>query len=481
MHIIYYGDNDMKNLIPVAIIGILILSGIGASALHKTDDVNQKTMTVAFSQPVIKEKDQYVIVEIDGANSVSMGVNEPLLPAYVHTFTFPFGTKIEGVECTPSDIQQQYLSKKIIPSTEPVLAGQQAVQEKKSVSYAENSYPNTWYEYDVGCGLDNNERCVFVKVQVFPIRYYPSEDLLKVVGNFQINVEYEEPNQQTMTFDDERDLIILAPSEFSSMLNALVAHKIGRGISSKLITLDEIYDSSYFPVNGRDNQEKIKYFIKSAIESWDIKNVLLVGGSEKFPTRQTHVFVDYNPSDPDNEVFVSDLYYADIYDEVFEFCSWDSNENDLFGEYDWDGLYDDVDFYPDVHLGRLACIDSNEVTTCVNKIVAYETNEAYAQNWFTNLVVIGGDTSPNDAEDVDEGEYVNQAIIDIMDGFIPTKCWASEGTLGTITPVNTALNGGAGFVDFSGHGNTKLWLLILIIIQMHGFQSAIIKIHMFLH
>ena len=457
MHIIYYGGNDMKNLMPVAIIGILILSGLGASALHKTDDAEQKTMAVAFSQLVIQEKDQYVMVEIDGADSVLMRANEPMLPAYVHTFTFPFGTKIEGVKCTPSDIQQQYLSKKIIPSPEPVLAGQQTVQEKKSVSYGENPYPNTWYKYDVGCGLDNKERCVFVKVQVFPVQYYPSEDLLKIAGDFQINVEYEEPNQQTMTFDDECDFIILAPSEFSSTLNALVAHKIGRGISTKLVTLDEIYNGDYFPVEGKDNQEKIKYFIKNAIENWDTKDVLLVGGSEEFPTRQTHVFVDYDPSDPDNEVFVSDLYYADIYDDAFEFCSWDSNENDLFGEYDWDGSYDDVDFYPDVHLGRLACVDSNEVITCVNKIVAYETNEAYTQDWFTNLVVIGGDTSPHDDENVNEGEYVNQAIIDIMDGFIPTKCWASEETLSTKTPVNIALNSGAGFVDFSGHGNPKLW------------------------
>jgi hypothetical protein len=210
-------------------------------------------------------------------------------------------------------------------------------------------------------------------------------------------------------------------------------------------------------VQGRDNPEKIKYFIKSAIENWNTKNVLLVGGSDKFPVRETHVFVDYDPSDPDYEVFVSDLYYADIYDDAFEFCNWDSNGNNLFGEYDWDGSYDDVDLYPDIHLGRLACVDSTEVTICANKIINYETNEAYTQDWFTNLVVIGGDTSPGDDNAIDEGEYVNQAVIDIMDGFIPIKCWASEGNLNTKTPINSALNEGAGFVDFSGHGAPDRW------------------------
>jgi len=74
-----------------------------------------------------------------------------------------------------------------------------------------------------------------------------------------------------------------------------------------------------------------------------------------------------------------------------------------------------VHIYPDVYLGRLACRDSNEVAACINKIITYETNEAYTKDWFTNFVVIGGDTSPHDDENIDEGEYVNQAIIDIMD------------------------------------------------------------------
>jgi hypothetical protein len=191
---------------------------------------------------------------------------------------------------------------------------------------------------------------------------------------------------------------------------------------------------------------------------------LLVGGADDFPTRETHVYVDYNEGDA--EIFVSDLYYADVYTGASDFSSWDTNENNDFGEYKWgeSQLTDDVDLYPDIYLGRLACIESSDVTTCINKIITYETNEAYSQDWFTNLVVIGGDTSPNDEEDILEGEFVNQNIIDIMDGFIPTKCWASEGTLGTRTSINTAINNGAGFVDFSGHGNPTRW-------STHPFNS----------
>ena len=44
-----------------------------------------------------------------------------------------------------------------------------------------------------------------------------------------------------------------------------------------------------------------------------------------------------------------------------------------------------------------------------------------------------------------------------MDGFIPDRIWVSQGDLTTKGTLNNALNKGAGFVDFSGHGNTNVW------------------------
>ena len=55
--------------------------------------------------------------------------------------------------------------------------------------------------------------------------------------------------------------------------------------------------------------------------------------------------------------------------------------------------------------------------------------------WFTNIVVIGGDTIPREESNVNEGEYVNQAIIDIMDFLIPHKIWDSNNRLSGIAPT----------------------------------------------
>jgi len=453
--------NMKKNIVSLLAVGILVLSGFGAVALPG-NNTEEKTISLDFSQPTITDEDQYVAIDMSETNSFLMEQNKPMLPSYIHTFTYPFGTQIKSVSCTPNNIQQQTITKDIMPTPEAVSAGYDMGIKKTQTStdYGTDPYPNTWYEYDVGCGLDGQDRCIFVKVQVFPVQYHPAEKMIEWSSDIDIVVEYEEPTEPA-GFRDEYMLVVLAPSEYTGELSSLISHKINRGISTKLVTLTEVYGGNYFPATGRDNQEKIKYFIKNAIESWNTLYVLLVGGIAKLPARETHVYFDEGE---DDEVFISELYYADIYDGASGFCSWDSNENDVFGEYDWGPShnYDDVDLYPDVYIGRLACVSGTEVTTCVNKIKTYENDEAYTKDWFNDLVVIGGDHAAGDPHAIDEGEYVNQNIMDIMDGFIPETLWASEGDLTGVLPngakkINNAIDEGCGFIDFSGHGNTMVW------------------------
>jgi len=449
----------MKKILSILIVGVILLGGLGAIALPSEKGKEEK-MTISFSQLTMNEKDNCIILELENTNSVLMRKDYYMVPTLIETFTFPFGTEILDVQCIPKNIQKQVLTKELMIAPEPVIAGQIFINENPQ--RIENPISiDTWYEYDVGCGIDNNERYIYVKVQTFPIQYNPLENTIELAKNIEIAIEYEEQEQQPMVFNDEEYVfIILTPSEFSDELGNLLDHKNSRNISTKLVTLDEIYSGNYFPVQGRDNPEKIKYFIKNAVENWGTNNVVLVGGKQKFPVRETHI----HATSKDSEIFVSDLYYADIYDDKFNFSNWDTNENDIFGEYDWSSSHDtdDVDLYPDVYLGRLACVNDDEVTTCVNKIITYEETQAYTQDWFSNIVVIGGDSFPEDDDEISEGEYVNDAVINIMDGFLSERLWASNGKLDSINPsggsiITNSIDKGCGFIDFSGHGNTNIW------------------------
>ena len=75
------------------------------------------------------------------------------------------------------------------------------------------------------------------------------------------------------------DLLIISADEFVISLEDLVDHKNRFDMKTKLVTLSEVYDNMFW--HGRDNPEKIKYFIKESIETWGIEYVLLVGDFRK--------------------------------------------------------------------------------------------------------------------------------------------------------------------------------------------------------
>jgi len=442
----------MKKLLVFMIIGFLIINV--PFVLGSSDNKNKYIIIdLSFSNPVIEDTGDYVRIDLEGANSEFLIEGFYMLPIYQHKIFLPFGSKIIDIDYKINNFYNQITKRKLKINSHPKIMYQLDSDKKVSVS-TELNVKNLWFEYNVGTVLHNNMRQLILELIIYPVRYHPDEDYFEWFENAEILIEYEEPKNINF-FNDEYNLLILCPSDFSDELEDLVGHKNNIGVLTKVVTLDEIYDGDFFPVEGRDDQEKIKYFIKNSIEQWDVKNVLLVGGEDMFPTRRAHINLD----DWDDGSFVSDLYYADIYDSETKFSSWDTNENDIFAESGFSGPDDEVDLYPDIKLGRLACTSYNEVTTCVNKIITYEKNKAYTKDWFSDILGVGGDTHIGDLEEIDEGEYINDMIFDIMNGFTPIHLYASNGGLSGFIPsgkenINNKINDGCGFINFLGHGAT---------------------------
>ena len=444
--------------------GFLIMSVFGAFAYaapkEKSYFIKQN---LTFSKPTIEEHEDFIYLDLKEANSFLMTPNMPMIPCYESTFTFPIGTAIKGVTIEKNSVNKIIISKNLKNVPEPVCTNILTSQNQKTTKLSEISdiYPENSFNYVVGRGFYHGERCIILKVDVHPVAYNAREGFLEYANDVQVNIEYEKPSY-TYNYDEEYKYVIISPNMFSSTLSDFVDYKNNRDISTKLVTLTEVYGGTYFPANGRDDAEKIKYFIKNAYDNWGTQYVMFVGGDDEFPTRDVHIYVDYNEGD--DEVFISDLYFVDLYNSDDEFVSWDSNGNGVYGEYDWGSPpeNDEFDLFPDLCLGRLAVKDSQELQSILDKITAYETQESWTQDWFSKIVVIGGDTSPKDESGIDEGEYVNQAILDIMDGFQPDKIWDSNKRLSGISPTGVAniesgINSGAGFVDWAGHGAPKVW------------------------
>jgi hypothetical protein len=274
--------------------------------------------------------------------------------------------------------------------------------------------------------------------------------IFSTIGSIPTSANIED---YTIKTNDKYDMIIIAPSSYSSSLVNFIEHKNNLGISTIIVTLNDIYSGKYFEVQGRDDQEKIKYFIKDSMENWDITYVLFVGSSIDIPVRYCYNDDMYGYEDR----FVSELYYADIYEDNYNFSSWDSDGDGIFGEWRGNKAEDKpIDLKPDVYLGRLACLNTNEVETVVNKIINYEKQLA-DDSWFKRMVVVGGDTY--DEFEVYEGEYNTQRAIDEMPGFIAIKLWASTGSLSKFgLSMIRAINKGCGFLYLSGHGSKHFWI-----------------------
>jgi hypothetical protein len=315
-------------------------------------------------------------------------------------------------------------------------------------------YPNDWISYYAGGGLSFGEHTSYLSVRVYPARYFPVENQLWYIEEITVTISYIEPDEPLIDDTDMYDLLIISPEKFITDLQPLINHKNINDIKTVVMTTQEIYGE----YSGRDNQEKIKYAIKDAIESWDIKYVLLVGGldgqsrSWNIPVRRSHVVPLVEQEYPEPS-FISDLYYADIFDSEGGFSSWDSNENNIFAEWNQDNR-DVMDVYPDVYLGRLACRDKYDVKIMVDKITTYEKYKS-PDSWFKNFAIITGDHW-NDTQHINEGELIALDAMDRMPEFTLAKCFSSERDINRET-VKSVIDPGCGFAYFCGHGSPHVW------------------------
>jgi hypothetical protein len=288
-----------------------------------------------------------------------------------------------------------------------------------------------------------------------------SSTLFPITIAIDLNNEISDITHQKQVMDNTSvyNLLIITPDKFEKVMYPLVNHKNELGISTKLVTLSDVYEQMYW--YGRDEAEKIKYFIKTAMEEWGIKYVLLIGGKIRQLNRW-HIPVRYIQMDNtwESEI-ISDLYYADIYDAQGNFSSWDSDGDGLYGEWIHEQEAHDIniDLYPDVAVGRLPGRNKKDIKIIVKKIIEYEKSTCI-QPWFKNMVVVAGDTYPeshNPNWTGYEGEYYAELALENMSAFIATKLYTSDNTFRRQSDVIKVLNNGCGFVYFVGHGSPQSW------------------------
>ena len=258
---------------------LLLASTCIPVSIADESDYSIEILDFSFSNPEFTDVGDFFQIAMKGTNSYLYDAGTPLLPIATQTVDLPFRTKIKNIVIDIDSVQSVFIDKPIQPAPTPFhLTGQ-----FEEVGYPLNPYiyqsdivfPNTWFRYSIGSGLNSeNEHVSKLTLVTYPIRFLPKDDAIEYVKSISITIIYEAPEQTNFPTMASYDMIIITPYRFVKPLELLAQHKNNYGFRTLIKPVHEIYPT--FP--GLDRPEKIKYFIKYAIESWGITYVLLVGG-----------------------------------------------------------------------------------------------------------------------------------------------------------------------------------------------------------
>lgn len=205
------------------------------------------------------------------------------------------------------------------------------------------------------------------------------------------------------------------------------------GINTGLYTTEEIY-SNYA---GDDNAEKIRNFIIAAYSSWSsssapLEYVILGGDDEIVPERGVFGKV----GDTRDNRMPSDLYFSNLDG------NWNANNNSVYGE-----MQDDVDYLPEVHIGRFPAETYLEFQNIFRKIQYYVDYSTFSNN----KAIFYGENL-NDAPLTWGGDYKDDVLQYLPNTYDFSTQYQRDASYSSES-VWQSINAGANVMNHMGHAN----------------------------
>ncbi|MBN2056972.1 hypothetical protein JW905_18745, partial [bacterium] len=162
---------------------------------------------------------------------------------------------------------------------------------------------------------------------------------------------------RSVDLDGDLDYLVVTTAELAPAFEPLVAWKNEKGVPAAVALLEDIVAAT----PGRDDQEKIRNYIKGVHEARHLDYVLLGGDMPPVPARLVHCRAEVTGYYSVEDDVVTDMYYSDLDGD------WDGDGDGVFGE-----MEDGVDFYPDVLVGRLPVDTVAQAVAVVGKVLDFE-------------------------------------------------------------------------------------------------------------
>ena len=279
-------------------------------------------------------------------------------------------------------------------------------------------------------------------VQFFPVQYNPVSQTVRIYTSITVEVvESEEKSEMINAFErtnidnmipeefdaiyknhfinyptdsrytpleEEGNMLIISPAEYSDLLTDFVEWKTQRGMSVEVVDLS---------VTGSSATD-IQSYVANYYNTNGLTYLLLIGDAEDIPSL---------------------------------FTSGDSDA--AYGHIEGD------DSYAEVFVGRFSAESSADVTTQVQRTIHYERDIAAGENWMQNGIGIASDEGEGGAGD--DGESDIQHMDNIrsdLTGYGYTTVDQVYDPGATPADVGDAMNAGRGVINYVGHGSDTYWV-----------------------
>ena len=192
--------------------------------------------------------------------------------------------------------------------------------------------------------------------------YRDDEKTLARLKNLVDNFDEENSLYPHQSILSEYDYLIITTEEFKTDYQKLANFYNLRGVQTRVITTEWIYENSL----GADEPEKIRNYIKQEAQTKGITYVLLAGDADASSFGQMQVPMRYFYSEVQSG---EQTYKADIPTDLY-YSALDGNWNDD-GDEQW-GEPGEDDLLPELFVGRIPADNHEEIQAVLNKIINYQ-------------------------------------------------------------------------------------------------------------
>lgn len=330
-------------------------------------------------------------------------------------------------------------------------------------------------------------------VNVHPVRWNPTTKSIQILESITLGVQYEEDestrlvSRRTQASEDmamdilrrlvlnpegisgsgaqivaPRDLtygqyVIITHPDYLSQAQELADWKTAKGIPASVYTTTWV-EANYSFV---DLQQEMRAFLTDCRDD-GTDYVLIFGDDDKVGCRDALLVGSASTT----EIAPADLYFVDINDTAPGVDLWNSNGNAVWGEVPFPyqspqpTSYDQVDYHPDLWVGRASVNSVSEADIFVDKVFIYERIQS--ADYFETAPIelrIGYTTGI-----LWSSPYIpGSADAESISTFIPSSSWEEEKlyeSSGTNSYQNTInmINAGPHHVFHASHGSqTYMW------------------------